>query len=286
MTSRRQISLFTEDESTLLPEGSPVNPTQAQAKDWGKMTSDISGPICLDAFGRFPRVGLWGKTFSDLLIGQGDWFSRRCNLIWRLKGTKYNRIYFQLYPKTLRTEEIEAGLLPTPMAQSRETDVEKTLERKEKYGGMKRAMYLENYAAMGMLPTPTVVQDECGPDMWDKRMKRIVAKGHNSFTDKLEVSVNEDCDYLRLDTTVHSFDITPNIVHQSKESVTFSRNNRPPAVCEFEVKVFSDEKELDSSQFDIYVNSWIGHVKSFLNIVFGLVVALGSFRGALAVFGI
>jgi len=40
------------------------------------------------------------------------------------------------------------------MAQSRETDVEKTLERKEKYGGMKRAMYLENYAAMGMLPTP------------------------------------------------------------------------------------------------------------------------------------
>lgn len=45
-------------------------------------------------------------------------------------------------------------LLPTPMAQSRETDLEKTLERKEKYGGMKRAMYLENYAAMGMLPTP------------------------------------------------------------------------------------------------------------------------------------
>jgi len=47
------------------------------------------------------------------------------------------------------------GLLPTPMAQSRETDKEKTLKRKEKYGGMKRAMYLENYLAMGMLPTPT-----------------------------------------------------------------------------------------------------------------------------------
>lgn len=46
------------------------------------------------------------------------------------------------------------GLLPTPMAQERKTDLEKTLERKEKYGGVKRSMYLENYAAMGMLPTP------------------------------------------------------------------------------------------------------------------------------------
>ena len=54
------------------------------------------------------------------------------------------------------------GLLPTPMAQSRETDIEKTLERKEKYGGMKRAMYLENYAVMGMLPTPLVTDIEGG----------------------------------------------------------------------------------------------------------------------------
>jgi len=47
-------------------------------------------------------------------------------------------------------------MLPTPMAQNRETTLEKTLERKEKYGGEKRAMYLENYAVMGMLPTPRV----------------------------------------------------------------------------------------------------------------------------------
>ena len=47
-------------------------------------------------------------------------------------------------------------MLPTPMAQNRETTLEKTLERKEKYGGEKRAMYLENYAVMGLLPTPRV----------------------------------------------------------------------------------------------------------------------------------
>ena len=47
-------------------------------------------------------------------------------------------------------------MLPTPMAQNRETTLEKTLERKEKYGGERRAMYLENYAVMGLLPTPRV----------------------------------------------------------------------------------------------------------------------------------
>ena len=57
---------------------------------------------------------------------------------------------------TLTTMAKYGGLLPTPMAQNRETTLEKTLDRKEKYGGEKRAMYLENYAVMGMLPTPRV----------------------------------------------------------------------------------------------------------------------------------
>jgi hypothetical protein len=76
-------------------------------------------------------------------------------LIWKLKGTKFNRLLLVLVPKTHRTEGIEFGLLPTPMAQNRNTTEEQTLKRKEKYGGMKRAMYLENYAALGLLPTPT-----------------------------------------------------------------------------------------------------------------------------------
>jgi hypothetical protein len=54
----------------------------------------------------------------------------------------------------LLTEEIESGLLPTPMAQNRETTIEKTKERQKKYGGKRRAMYLQNFAVLGMLPTP------------------------------------------------------------------------------------------------------------------------------------
>jgi hypothetical protein len=75
-----------------------------------------------------------------------------------MKGTKYNRLYFQLFPSTHHTEETEFGLLPTPMAQDRATTVEQTMKRKEKYGGKTRGMYLQNFAVMGMLPTPTRVQ--------------------------------------------------------------------------------------------------------------------------------
>jgi hypothetical protein len=50
-----------------------------------------------------------------------DWYSRRCALTWKLKGTKFSRLLFQLVPKTHRTDEIGAGLselgmLPTPTA--------------------------------------------------------------------------------------------------------------------------------------------------------------------------
>lgn len=51
--------------------------------------------------------------FPALLIGMEGWSSKRCKLIWKLKGTRSHRLYFQLAPSTLRTEETEFGLLPT-----------------------------------------------------------------------------------------------------------------------------------------------------------------------------
>ena len=199
--SSKQISIFTEDESTSSPEGFRVNLTPTQVSDLEKKMTDTSGLKCLEQFKRFNHVGLWAKTFSALLIGRTGWYSRRCRLTWNLKGTPYNRMYFLLQVSTHHIEEIESsllptpvvmdtnggdltkiderrarakekgingngfgttvaelakrGLLPTPMAQNRQTDEEKTMKRKEKYGGMKRAMYLENYMALNMLPTPS-----------------------------------------------------------------------------------------------------------------------------------
>jgi len=154
MTSRRQILLFTEETLTSSAEASHVNPTVQQAKDWGKMTSDISGPICLDAFGRFPRVGLWGKTFSALLIGQEGWFSTRCRLTWKLKGTRFNRLFFQLQASTLPTEGTEFGLLPTPRA-NQVNGMDLNNEKLAKRNKSNLEEEVAKWVVEGMLPTPT-----------------------------------------------------------------------------------------------------------------------------------
>ena len=111
------VSEPTGEQMTLFsPVGSLnyANPTHLQESDLEKKMTVISGRKCLDAFGRLSRAGSWAKTFSELLIGTGDWYSTRCNLTWKLKGTKYKRMYFQLAPSMPRTEEIGYGLLRTP----------------------------------------------------------------------------------------------------------------------------------------------------------------------------
>jgi len=191
-TLQKQTSLFTEEQLTSSQEDSHANHTVQQEKDLGKKTSGISGRICSERFERLSQPSLWAKMFVASLIGMGEWSSKKCALTWKLVGTKYNRYYCQLVPSVRPIEEIEFGLLPTiiaqdgnmgtsekvkervankqsaltitrmaawnllptPMAQSRQTTKEQTEQRQMKYGGKTRAMYLENFAAMGWLPTP------------------------------------------------------------------------------------------------------------------------------------
>ena len=157
--SNQQTLKFTEEKSTFLQEDSHANPTPLQEKEKGRMTSDIYGQRCLEQFERFPRVGLWAKTFAGLLIGMGDWYSTRCNLIWKLKGTKSNRFYFQLQASVRHTEEIESGLLLTPTSVMTNEPPEKMRERIEMNGynaGTKFGSVLSQILYGNFLPTPTV----------------------------------------------------------------------------------------------------------------------------------
>ena len=158
MTSRRQISLFTEDESTSSAGASLANPTQAQASDLEKKMTATSGQRCLDAFERFSRNGSWARMFSALLIGQAGWSSTKCRLTWKLKGTRFNRMFFQLQASTLPIEEIESGLLLTPTSVMTDEPPEKMRERAERNGyknGTKYGSLLSQVKYSGMLPTPT-----------------------------------------------------------------------------------------------------------------------------------
>ena len=108
------------EQLTLFQVDSLANHTQLQGKEKEKKMNAIYGPKCLEQFKKLNHVGLWAKMFADLLVGMEGWFSTRCNLIWKIQGTKYNRFYFQLQVSTLPTEEIGFGLLPTPTASCHE----------------------------------------------------------------------------------------------------------------------------------------------------------------------
>src|SRR6478609_4851280 len=146
-------------QSTLFQEDSHANPTALQGKEKAKRMNATYGQRCLEQLEKFSRVGLWVKTFSDLLIGQGDWYSTKCKLTWKLKGTKYSRMYFQLVPKTLRTEGIGFGLLPTPTV----AETIEPIEPRKVFGnnriksnqGIEGQCKLTDLAMNDLLPTPT-----------------------------------------------------------------------------------------------------------------------------------
>jgi hypothetical protein len=154
----QQTLQFTEEKLTSSPEDSHANHTHSQASDSAKRMSAICGQKCLEQFEKFNHIGSWAKMFSDLLIGQEGWYSTKCKLTWKLKGTKYNRTYFQLFPSTLHTEETESGLLPTPRTLM-PIDAQETIvigNRSIRQNGKEFGANLETLASRHLLPTPMV----------------------------------------------------------------------------------------------------------------------------------
>ena len=152
-TSPQQTSLFTEEELTSSPVASHVSPTQQQGKDSVKRMSATCGLTCLGQLEKLRQDGSWAKMFSALLIGQTDWYSRKCKLTWKLKGTKYSRMYFQLVPSTLPIEETGFGLLPTPNAM--DTMKTKSLRKDNNLmNGGRHGVSLHHLASHNLLPNP------------------------------------------------------------------------------------------------------------------------------------
>ena len=158
----KQTLLFTEDNAIYSPEDSLANLTVFQVKEKGKRMNATCGPKCLEQLGRFSRPTLWVKMLAASLIGMGDWYSMRCKLTWKLRGTKCSRMYFQLVPKMLHTDGIEFGLLPTPTTQEPTTEAELTPNgrRKTKDGKDSHSLNIGRMAAMGLLKTPTRMDGE------------------------------------------------------------------------------------------------------------------------------
>jgi hypothetical protein len=104
--------------------------------------------------------------FTGLLIGMEGWYSTKCRLTWKIKGTKYSRFYCQLAVSTHHTNDTESGLLLTPsLVQIAETPEEyqerqtkRTQEGKNQtpHPNNKYNCLLSQILYSGMLPTPKV----------------------------------------------------------------------------------------------------------------------------------
>ena len=73
------------------------------------------------------------------------WYSNKCALTWKEKGTPFKRLLYQLSPSTRRTAETESGLLRTPNMNERGTRSSE---------GMKKGHQVELQDQIRMLPTP------------------------------------------------------------------------------------------------------------------------------------
>ncbi len=109
-----------------------------------------------------------GEFLLDLAVGTacmmvqpGDdvscWYSTKCKLTWKLKGTKYSRMYCQLQVSTHRTSDLEFGLLLTPTTREEVQDLDKFKKRMEKYPNGTTMPNLATQINSMMLPTPAAV---------------------------------------------------------------------------------------------------------------------------------
>ena len=155
-TSKSSTAPNIAEQLTLFREASPASHTAQQESDLERMTNATCGPKCLELFGKLNRNGLWAKTFAGLLVGQTGWFSKKCALIWKLRGTKSNRSYFLLQALVHPTLDTESGLLPTPVkgnARSGATSIENGRMKRKLAQGW--TIELHDLARLGLLPTPT-----------------------------------------------------------------------------------------------------------------------------------
>ena len=167
-TSRRSTQNNTGEQLTLLPEGSHASRSAQLGDETALKIQDTSGQKCLESYEKLNPGGLWQRMFSGLLIGMKDWYSKRCYLTWKLKGTKHRRLYFRLVPSTPRTDGIESGLLHTPRAVMPEETPENFRERMNSKRPNDRKDGFPNLAVqiVSMLPTllktPSAVETEGG----------------------------------------------------------------------------------------------------------------------------
>lgn len=186
--SRQQTLPFTEDTSTCLQADSPASRSVSQARERARTITATYGQRCCEQFEKLRHVGLWAKTFSALLIGRTEWYSSRCNLIWKMLGTKCNRILFRLAPSMRPIAETGCGLLPTVRTTDsggrgtvRDVEYRNGSYSRTNRKGVRFGVNLSDVLASGLLPT--VKAQDCRHALHDRAKSNLGEEIAETFGD-------------------------------------------------------------------------------------------------------
>ena len=176
---KEQLKLFRED--------SLANHSHSLESGKERRMNAIYGTRCYEQYKRLNPSGSLRRMSMVLSTLTGDWYSTKCALIWKMKGTKCNRLLLRLVPKTLPIEETESGLLPTPSAMIiGDVDMDKLDARREKEkargnNGNGFGKSLPELAKKGLLPTPTMFDYNSArtPEKYEEDKKKYAEKGVN-----------------------------------------------------------------------------------------------------------
>jgi hypothetical protein len=165
-----------------------ANPSALPGKEKAQMMNATCGAKCYEQFKRLnPNMSSQKMSLVSRIL-MADWYSSRCALTWKMKGTKFSRLLFQLQPKTHRIEETDAGLLlKTPCSADAYTE---NLTKKEQRFGNSGTLAQEVQTGFiyqrGMLPTPTASDVEGGvsnPNQISQKNGRFVRTSNNTGTE-------------------------------------------------------------------------------------------------------
>lgn len=137
----------------------------------GKDNYVIGADNCIYQYEKYPFFSQWKKDFSNIILNAG-WKSKRSKLKWSVKR-KGKVVFFRIEVTQFKNDIDERynQLLPTPtcVEAANPTKVlenkEKGLSLKSREAGHNIQSNLQNWAIIGMLPTPTTIDAVNNGDM-------------------------------------------------------------------------------------------------------------------------
>jgi len=160
----------------------PANHSPLLESEREQMMNATCGAKCYEQYKRLNPHGSSQKMSLVLSILMADWFSSRCALTWKMKGTKFNRLLLQLQVKTHRTEETDAGsLLKTPTKMDGEVTSGKKNPTSGNSGTLAQEIMSGYVYQRGMLPTPNAFDWNTArkPETFEKAKQKHKEKGVN-----------------------------------------------------------------------------------------------------------